>query len=93
MFEVWATRVFTHTYVHPQISVLLAALGGAHVETGGDDGDGGESSPWPVSVGSFSSSACGGTSPVCRIRVCAAALVAVVACRDAAEIDNEVEDS
>jgi hypothetical protein len=74
------------------MSVLLSALGGAHGETGGDDGESGESSPWPVSVGALSSGTSGGALIVHRRRVCAAALVATVAARDAAEIDNEVED-
>ena len=70
---------------------MLAALGGTHVETGSDDGDNGESSPWPVSVGALSSETRGGASTVRRHCVCAAALVAVVAARDAAEIDNVAE--
>jgi hypothetical protein len=74
------------------MSVLLFALGGAHGETGGDDGESGESSPWPVSTASLSSGSRGGVSTMRRHRVCAAALVAVIAGRDAAEIDNEVDD-
>jgi hypothetical protein len=70
------------------MSILLAAVGGTHFETGGDDG---ESSPWPVSVGSRCSGTGGGLSTVRHHRVCAAALVAVMAARDAAEIDNLAE--
>ena len=48
------------------MSLLLAALGRAHVEIGGDDGDGGEASPWPVSVGALSSGTRGGVSTLRR---------------------------
>jgi hypothetical protein len=73
------------------LSLLLAALGRAHVEIGRDDGDGGEASPWPVSVGALSSGTRGGVSTLRRHCVCAAALVAWVACRDAAAIDGAAE--
>jgi hypothetical protein len=73
------------------MSFLLTALDDAHVETGGVDGDNGESSPWPVSAASLSSGTRDGASTVRRHRVCAAALVAMVAGRGTAEIDNVAE--
>ena len=78
MFVVLPVRT-THNDVRPQISVLIATL------DGGDDGDSGEWSPWPISVGGVT---CGSASAVRLHRVCAAVLVTA---RDAAEIDNIAE--